>query len=140
MKPQQPITRLESGADGSLPRHFLGAALHIALIPGRSHGYDLVEQVKLFGLATVDLAGIYRCLKAMEHDGLVTSEWESSEFGPPRRVYELTALGHVAAAQHRASLTMARDHLNVMLDFALAHSAASHDHPASDPVPERSLR
>ncbi len=120
MSTNDPNTFAESGADGSLPRHYLRAALHIALIPGRSHGYDLVEQVKLFGLATVDLAGIYRSLKAMEHEGLVWSEWESSELGPPRRVYELTLLGLAAADDHRSALKTARQHLDVMLSFATA--------------------
>lgn len=118
MSPDEPMTSSESGADGSLPRYFLRSALHLALIPGRYHGYDLLEQVKLFGLTTVDLAGIYRSMKAMEHDGLVSSEWESSELGPPRRVYELTSLGRTAADQHRVALSRARDHLDFMITSA----------------------
>ena len=120
MNLQDPITFVEAGEAGSLPRHYLRAALHIALLPGRSHGYDLVEQVKLFGLSTVDLAGIYRSLKSMEHDGLACSEWESSELGPPRRVYELTSLGHATADHHREALRVARDHLSAMVNFASA--------------------
>lgn len=104
-----------SGVDGSLPRHFLRSALHIALLPGRSHGYDLFEQVKLFGLSSVDLAGVYRAMKSMERDALVSSEWESSELGPPRRVYQLTNAGHIEAAEHLRSLRAARD----LLDFIL---------------------
>ncbi len=124
MSTHDAITLAESGADGSLPRHFLRAALLIALTPGRSHGYELVEQVKLFGLATIDLAGIYRSLKAMEHDGLVCSEWESSELGPPRRVYELTPLGQGAADRHCTALETARQHLDLMLSFASADGAS----------------
>ena len=119
MSVETPIADIEpNGVDSSLPRHFLRAALHIALSSGRSHGYELVEQVKLFGLATVDLAGIYRSLKSMEHDGLVSSEWENSELGPPRRVYELTSLGDRATDHHRSALRTARDHLDVIIRFA----------------------
>lgn len=124
------LPSVDSDADGSLPRHFLRAALHIALVPGRSHGYDLMEQVKLFGLATVDLAGIYRSLKAMEHDSLVLSEWESSELGPPRRVYELTPLGLSSADHHRAALQTARDHLEMIFRFASNDEALLVTRPA----------
>jgi DNA-binding PadR family transcriptional regulator len=109
------VTFFESDADGSLPRHFLRSALFIGLLPSRSHGYELLEQVKLFGLSSVDLAGVYRAMKLMEHEGLVSSEWEKSELGPPRRVYELTSLGQVAADEHRQALCTARDHLDHMI-------------------------
>ncbi|MBT8208399.1 MAG: helix-turn-helix transcriptional regulator, partial [Acidimicrobiia bacterium] len=48
--------------------------------------------------------GLYRTLRAMEHDGLVASVWDSSEVGPPRRVYSLTEDGmdwlHAWAGAH----------------------------------------
>lgn len=53
----------------------------------------------------------------MEHDGLVISDWEQSDFGPPRRVYELTALGRRSTEQHRLALRRSRDHLDAMLSF-----------------------
>jgi DNA-binding PadR family transcriptional regulator len=109
------VTRFESDADGSLPRHFLRSALFIGLLPGRSYGYELLEQVKLFGLSSVDLAGVYRAMKLMEHEGLVSSEWEKSGLGPPRRVYELTSTGEVLADEHRQALCTARDHLDFMI-------------------------
>ncbi len=129
MTPDNQVTRFEPDTDGSLPRHFLRSALFIGLLPGRSHGYELLEQVRLFGLASVDLAGVYRAMKLMEHDGLVSSEWEKSELGPPRRVYELTALGQVAADQHRQALRTARDHLEFMIRSV---SSTPSDHEIND--------
>lgn len=115
MKSTNKVTFYEPDLDGSLPRHFLRSALFICLLPGRSHGYELLEQVRLFGLSTADLAGVYRAMKSMEHDGLVNSEWEKSGLGPPRRIYELTPLGLIAADKHRNALRTARDHLDLMI-------------------------
>ena len=101
--------------DGSLPRSYLRPALHIALLDGSSHGYELLEYVHRFGLASVDLGGIYRTLRVMEHDRVVESEWEASEAGPPRRVYELTESGIDASEAYLRALRVARAHLDHML-------------------------
>ena len=45
------------------------------------------------GLATADLAGVYRTLRALEQERLVESWWEPSESGPQRRVYRLNDAG-----------------------------------------------
>ncbi len=104
--------------EGHLPRSLLRAALHVALLPGPSHGYDLLVMVRDFGLGSVDLAGLYRSLRAMEHDGLTVSAWEASELGPPRRVYELTAAGVEAAEQHLEALRIMRRHLDRIIGSA----------------------
>ena len=105
--------------DGSLPRAFLRPALHIALIPGPSHGYDLLMQLRGFGLASVDLGGIYRSLRVMERDGAVTSGWEASDLGPPRRVYELSDAGVAAADAYLSGLRATRRHLDGLLTSVL---------------------
>lgn len=124
-------------ADGSLPRSFLRSVLHVALLPSRSHGYELLEQVRLFGLTTVDLAGVYRAMKAMEREGAVTSEWMDSELGPPRRVYELTGRGRLAAEAHLRALRSARNHLSRIENFAdgaLPTAPVAARNPASNPA------
>jgi DNA-binding PadR family transcriptional regulator len=57
-----------------------------------AHGYDLLERLTAFGFER-DPGGLYRTLRAMEHEGLVRSEWEISSNGPGRRRYELTPPG-----------------------------------------------
>jgi PadR family transcriptional regulator, regulatory protein PadR len=57
-----------------------------------AHGYDLLERLTTFGFER-DPGGLYRTLRAMEHEGLVRSEWEISSNGPGRRRYELTPPG-----------------------------------------------
>lgn len=44
-------------------------------------------------LAHVDPGSMYRLLRSMELQGLVTSTWVTSESGPSRRVYHITAAG-----------------------------------------------
>jgi poly-beta-hydroxybutyrate-responsive repressor len=59
-----------------------------------SHGYDLAERLKPFGVADGDAGTVYRALRALEHRGLLRSGWMPSSAGPERRTYELTPAGH----------------------------------------------
>lgn len=86
-----------------LPRNYLRPFLLLLLAEGTSHGYELLGQLDLLGLHRVDPGGLYRCLRAMDEEGLVRSEWEPSTTGPARRTYALTNDGrdwlHVLASQ-----------------------------------------
>ena len=105
----------------ALPRRFLRAFLLLALDrDGTSHGYELFECVAARGLV-VDMAGVYRDLRAMEQHDLVTSDWEPSDAGPDRRVYDLTAAGRAAAVAAAGELATIRDGLTAaLLDFTVA--------------------
>lgn len=76
-----------------IPRNYLRPCLLLLLGEGTSHGYELLEQVASLGLDRVDPGGLYRCLRAMDEEGLVRSTWEPSTSGPARRTYELTDEG-----------------------------------------------
>jgi DNA-binding PadR family transcriptional regulator len=61
-----------------------------------SHGYELVARLgdetvqPAAGLNTTpapDAVSVYRALRAMEAEGLVSSTWDVSQVGPARRVY-----------------------------------------------------
>jgi len=84
-----------------LPRNYLRPCLLLLLAEGTSHGYELLDQVSALGLERVDPGGLYRCLRAMDEEGLVRSTWEPSTSGPARRTYDLTDEGrewlHVVA-------------------------------------------
>lgn len=77
---------------GVLPRNFLRPCLLLLLKEGQAHGYDLLVRLTDFGLR-VDPGGLYRILRALEKEGLVTSWWETSGAGPPRRTYQPTEEG-----------------------------------------------
>lgn len=60
------------------------------------HGYLIIQEMAqgpMFGGNAPDPTGIYRILKQMENNGLVTSEWDTSESGPAKRCYALTDEG-----------------------------------------------
>ncbi len=76
-----------------LPSNYLRPCLLLLVAEGTSHGYDLLDGVRALGLGKVDPGGLYRCLRAMDEDGLVRSSWEPSSRGPARRSYTLTEDG-----------------------------------------------
>lgn len=82
----------------SKPHHmerFLEVCLLLLLYDEIGYGYGLVEQLASFGFSEDDLnvSTLYRTLRKMEHEGLVTSLWEEGGQGPKRRVYEITRNG-----------------------------------------------
>jgi DNA-binding PadR family transcriptional regulator len=116
----EPLTSPDPAPDGAtpaLPRRFLRAFLLLALErDGESHGYELFECVSGRGLS-VDMAGVYRDLRAMDQHDLVTSGWEPSDAGPDRRVYELTDAGRLEALEAADDIETIRDGLSAALDF-----------------------
>lgn len=78
---------------GGLPRSSLRFSLLVLLAEGDAHGYDLLERVAELGHRRVDPGGLYRSLRAMEQEQLVTSWWEPSQSGPARRTYAVTDEG-----------------------------------------------
>ena len=82
-----------------------------------THGYDLLEQLPdLVGAQRIDVGNVYRVLRAMEEDGLVTSEWSDERPGPAKRSYELTADGCAALDRWAESLREARAHIDSFLE------------------------
>lgn len=57
------------------------------------HGYKLIQQLTKFGFHTIDQGNIYRTLRQLEKDNLVTSWWDTSSKGPARRLYSITEAG-----------------------------------------------
>jgi PadR family transcriptional regulator, regulatory protein PadR len=80
------------------PHHmarFLEVCLLLLLYDEIGYGYGLIEQLVSFGFSEADLnvSTLYRTLRKMEKEGLVTSQWEAGGQGPKRRVYEITTDG-----------------------------------------------
>lgn len=59
------------------------------------HGYELIERLpEVAGEdARIDVGNLYRILRALEAEGIVTSEWSADLPGPAKRTYELTEDG-----------------------------------------------
>lgn len=61
------------------------------------HGYILVQKAAespMYGGKKPDATGIYRTLKRMEEQGLVSSKWSTPQEGSAKRVFSLTDKGY----------------------------------------------
>jgi len=96
---------------------FSEPALLLLLRERPAHGYELLEALPpLTGEVRVDMGNLYRVLRALEEDGLVTSRWEAGEPGPAKRTYELTTAGRRLLDEWAAALRRSRDHIDTFLD------------------------
>lgn len=94
-------TRRTRGRDGhgrwwaqARVERFVEPALLVVLSEGPSHGYDLAEAVEAIAPGErVDLGNLYRLLRSLEEEGIVTSEWRDDLGGPAKRTYALTPDG-----------------------------------------------
>jgi PadR family transcriptional regulator PadR len=102
--------------EAELPRSYLRLCLLLLLAEGPSHGYELLEQLRRLGLRGAEPSGLYRSLRAMEREELVTSCWQMSQAGPPRRTYLLNDAGHQALRASVSSLWELQGLLATLLD------------------------
>lgn len=77
----------------SQPRMWLQPFLLLSLDKWQIHGYELMHRLTSFGFEALDRGSVYRTLRQLEEDGLVSSAWDTSTQGPARRLYSLTDAG-----------------------------------------------
>jgi PadR family transcriptional regulator, regulatory protein PadR len=85
------------------PRHpgskkaerYIQPSILLALKVKPSYGYELIQEISQFGFieGQAPPGMIYRHLRELEENGLVSSEWETDGTGPAKRVYQLTTEG-----------------------------------------------
>ena len=94
-------------------------SLLLLLAGGPTHGYELLERLPtLLGDERVDVGNVYRALRALEDEGLVSSEWHADLPGPAKRTYTLTADGRAALDAWLAALEALRADLATFLERA----------------------
>ena len=109
------------------------AALLVSLAARPTHGYELIERLpELSGGDRVDVGNLYRTLRSLEDEGLVTSEWQPELPGPAKRTYTLTAEGHAVLASWLAAVEQLRDGLTMFLE----RSEKGGDHVRTTPQAE----
>ncbi|MGE0027422.1 MAG: poly-beta-hydroxybutyrate-responsive repressor [Thermoleophilia bacterium] len=115
------------------PRSWLQPFLLLALEQWQSHGYELIRRMSAFGFETLDRGSVYRTLRQLEKDGLVTSGWDTSKDGPARRLYTLTDAGRVYLETCAASL---RGYQMMLNQFFNLYHVAPPQADAAEPEPE----
>jgi len=78
---------------GATPRNWMTAVILLLLRDWSSYGYDLMERMAAFGFAAMNPGSLYRVLRQLEKDGMVSSTWDTSGQGPARRMYAITEAG-----------------------------------------------
>jgi PadR family transcriptional regulator, regulatory protein PadR len=59
-----------------------------------AHGYELLEHLpELTGEQRVEMGNLYRLLRALEEEGLLSSKWDETSPGPAKRRYAITEHG-----------------------------------------------
>lgn len=105
-----------AGTEDLRARSLLRPAILLLLKERASHGYELVSRLGELGLDVPDFGGLYRALRAMEDEGLVSSSWGTPARGPARRVYALTPEGEDQLRESAPALVQQRRAIGGLLD------------------------
>lgn len=97
---------------------FVEPALLLLLSERPMHGYELLERLPELAREErrVDLGNLYRLLRSLEDEGIVSSEWDERLPGPAKRVYRLTGSGRALLDGWAQALGGARDVLGAFID------------------------
>jgi PadR family transcriptional regulator len=83
---------------------------------GERYGFDLVRELsEVDGMVTSE-GTIYPLLSRLRRDGLVTTTWQESSSGPPRRYYKLTEAGKRALSSFTEEWGRFRDAVDQLVE------------------------
>jgi PadR family transcriptional regulator PadR len=96
---------------------FVEPSLLLLLRERPLHGYELIERLpEVAGEGRIDVGNLYRLLRSLEAEGLVSSEWSADLPGPAKRTYELTDEGRRLLDRWAEALHQARADVQAFLD------------------------
>lgn len=101
----------------STPKNYLMAWLLVLLAEKNLHGYEITKELNETFEVITDAGTVYRALRQLERDGCISSWWNPTEQGPPRRLYALTPHGGAALRRWSEALEQYRSNLETF--FAL---------------------
>jgi DNA-binding PadR family transcriptional regulator len=79
---------------------FLQSCLLVLLHREPGYGYSLMDGLQEFGFQPdqMDISIIYRALRDLQANDLVSDSWDDNSLGPQRRVYTITSQGEEVLA------------------------------------------
>lgn len=85
----------EEEAPKIIIERFTEPCVLLLLKEGPLHGYALMEKLTERHLihVPIDIGNLYRFMRQLEREGLVTSKWSVERPGPNKRVYRITPSG-----------------------------------------------
>jgi len=82
---------------------------------GQRYGFELVRRLSEADGLLVSEGTIYPLLSRLRRDHLVSTSWQESEAGPPRRYYQLTDAGKRALADFGDEWARFRDAVDALV-------------------------
>lgn len=109
------------GADGTWEvyarvERLAEAVVLLLLRDGPTHGYDLADQLAEFGGSDVDYGNLYRLLRVLEEEGIVSSDWQDDEPGRAKRTYHITSEGRSLLDGWARGLRSVHDRIGAFLE------------------------
>ncbi len=96
---------------------FVEPAVLLLLAEGPSHGYELADALEaLLEEGRVDFGNLYRLLRSLEDEGIVSSTWVEEAPGPLKRTYELTVEGAALLGAWVVSLRSGQRRIAALVD------------------------
>ena len=94
---------------------FAEPAVLLLLRERPAHGYELLEQLPELTGERADMGNLYRFLRVLERDRIVSSAWDDEAPGPSKRIYELTDEGRALLDQWASALEGSQTRLDSFL-------------------------
>ncbi len=113
---------------------YVEPALLLTLRDGSAHGYDLGEALEDLVGERVDLGNLYRMLRKLEEDGVVSSTWRDDLPGRAKRDYQLTERGAALLDTWMSALDGALERISDLkerYDTPPPHPSPSQETPSS---------
>lgn len=112
---------------------YLESCLLVLLHREAGYGYSLMNGLRSLCLCAegMDISILYRALRDLEAQGLVSSSWDQEKsLGPQRRMYAITAQGESVLADWMLALRQRRKELETLesaygVDTRRAHTGTS---------------
>lgn len=82
---------------------------------GERYGFELVRALSEAEGLLVSEGTIYPLLSRLRRDNLVSTSWQESDSGPPRRYYQLTDTGQRALGEFSAEWIRFRDAVDALV-------------------------
>ena len=93
---------------------YIQASILMGLLSGTSYGYELITTIQSYGFieGTAPPGMVYRHLRQMEEDNLVSSQWDTGQAGAAKRTYTITDEGREVLSHWIAFMASKAEKLN----------------------------
>ncbi|GAB2978734.1 PadR family transcriptional regulator [Actinotalea caeni] len=100
----------------NLRRGALEYCVLASLREGEAYGFDIARRLVADGVLMGGEGTLYPLLARLRKAGLVSTSWQESDAGPPRRYYAITDDGARALDTFRRAWTSFRDAVDLTLE------------------------